>query len=134
MEPLNEPPTETIYTRRTPLGVSGTRLVFRYIAQVVLTVLLTLIQTFDPFSLVLAILGTASIIAIFTRKPIALYFTYSYLALLLLAGVRKAVEFVMASDRRAVGGNLTGALLIGVVSSVVWFAYFHRRKGLFGAS
>jgi hypothetical protein len=115
---------EAQWTPDTPIGARGTRLIFLYMAQICFVVLAALLQP-QPLVITAALLGAASVVAIFMRKPFAPHLIYSYLALLLLYGAADVL-----TTTQAVAG-LIGTVVGGILLPLLWFGYFYRRAGLF---
>ena len=134
---------ESRWTPEIKIGSEGTRLIFLYIAQIIVIVLAFAInwpgpEQYRAFRVLTVVLGLSSAISIFTRKSFALHLTYGFLAMYILLSALDIFDAAQAGG----GGRgyqqtvhlsgLIGQIVGGIVLPVAWLYYFYRRRNLFG--
>jgi hypothetical protein len=134
-------PNDSQWTRTTRLGSKGTRLIFLYLAQVLIIGIGIAVQwwqigtsrlmvgSFSVLRLMGAFCGLASGISILTRQKFAPYLIYSFLGIYLIVSV---FGILRTSLDLGIRGSLVGAVVGGIFLPFAWLVYFHRRRNLFG--
>jgi hypothetical protein len=116
-------------TPNTRLGSKGTRLIFVYLAWVVVIVLIIMFAGTDVglLPVIAAIFGIASGITVITRHRLALNFVYLFLGTVAIIGLLGIYRVFETSS----SGYLIGQIVGGIVVPLAWFLYFRRRRKLF---